>query len=117
MKLVRFALFVAFAAALAPHLAAAQSAPAPTDPTARVNMAALNEAVSELHNAQTQIVGLQAQMQVAREDLGALAPKAQHADELDAWVKAYFAPAPSPATSSSATPAPPSSAATVAPAK
>ena len=59
----------------------------------RIDAAALAEAVSELHNAQNQIIASQAQLKVQGEDLTAAQVKAKHADDLDAWVKAYFASA------------------------
>lgn len=85
--------------------AMAQAVPQPTPEQQRavndrINAAALNESVAELHNAQNQIITLQAQITVLREDMTMSGPRLKHADDMDAWVKGYFGgpTAPTPPT-------------------
>jgi hypothetical protein len=77
---------IAIAASLLISTAAFAQQPAAPPPS--FDQIKLTEAQAELHNYQDQVLQLAAIVQ-------ALQPKAVHADALDAWVTAYFAPAPS----------------------
>ena len=83
---MKTAIAIAASLLLATQAFAEQSA----SPPPSFDQIKLAEAQAELHNYQDQVLQLASIIQ-------ALQPKAVHADALDAWVTAYFAP-PTPAT-------------------
>jgi len=90
----RFIICVAFVGSIS--AAYAQVAPTPVSPPDQgpFKDAAIRASINALHNAQDQVISLQAQIDLAGQQVGALQVKAAHADALDAWVKAYFASEP-----------------------